>query len=246
MKNTFKFLGIVVVTAAIGLSMAACDTGSTNAGNGLPPAGDGSITFAPGAPPMTFTGVVDWDGNPVNRTMDFTHMWILVDGNLVLAELSVIIPGSEIRLDGDTLNFRLGTPWEELLMPASDLFGNMSGFSATTGLRVFYDDTFLEGTFLTADGYGLLWLIPQTLIHTVVMFGYANIAGTIRGIGVFPDEYYEEYDNVITVNMELRPGWNTVIGTGGPDPVVSGRWNLTMVTGRPGDDFVWVLLPPWN
>ncbi|MCL2382548.1 MAG: hypothetical protein FWC64_13330 [Treponema sp.] len=83
MKNTFKLFGIAVLVAVIGLSVAACDTGSTNAGNGLPPAGDGSITFAPGAPPMTFTGVVDQDGNPVNRTMDFTQIAILVNGNEV-------------------------------------------------------------------------------------------------------------------------------------------------------------------
>ncbi|MCL2382056.1 MAG: hypothetical protein FWC64_10805 [Treponema sp.] len=74
---------------------------------------------------------------------------------------------------------------------------------------------------------------------------YANIAGTIRGIDIYQDEYYGE-SYVTTVNMELRPSWNTVISTWGPDPVVSDRWNMTVVTGRPGDDFVWVLFPPWN
>ncbi|MCL2381412.1 MAG: hypothetical protein FWC64_07435 [Treponema sp.] len=109
MKNTFKLFGIAVLVATIGLSMAACDTGSTSVINDLPPAGDGSIAFAPGAPPMTFTGVVDQDGNPVpaGTTMDVTHIWVFPedDDDVVLAELSLVIPGSEIRLDGDTLNF---------------------------------------------------------------------------------------------------------------------------------------------
>ncbi|MCL2380980.1 MAG: hypothetical protein FWC64_05230 [Treponema sp.] len=242
MKNPFKFFGIAVLVAAIGLSMAACDTGSTNAGNGLPPAGDGSITFAPGAPPMTFTGVVDQDGNPVNRTMDFTHFLIFREDDEVVADVSLVIPGSEIRLDGDTLNLRLGTPWEELLISASDWwFGGISGISATTGLRVISMDG--EGSFHNADRYSLNWMIPpdpDAYDFTSVVFVYANIAGTIRGIGIYQDEY-NGWSEVITLNMELRPGWNTVIGTMGPDPILSGRWNLTAVTGRPGEDFVWVL-----
>ena len=235
MKNTFKFLGIAVLVAAIGFSMTACDTGSTNAGNGLPPAGDGSIN--PSDWPRIFTGVVDQDGNPANRTMNFTHISIQADGGQVFEELSVIIPSSEIRLDGDTLSLRLGTPQEVLLMPVSDSLGGMSGISATTGLRISH--TLLDAFVSTADDYGLLWGIPPDFAG--VMFVYANIAGTIRGIGI---EEYDGWSEVFTVNMELRPGWNTVIGTGGPDPMVSNRWNMTLVTGRPGDDFVWVLFTP--
>jgi len=161
-----------------------------------------------------------------------------------LSELSLVIPGSEIRLEGDTLSLRLGTPREELLMP---VYGFPGGISATTGLRVF--STIWDGdAFYTTDGYYpyyLIWMDPDAYGFAVVIFMYANIAGTIRGIVVFQDEYYGRSE-VLTYNVELRPGWNTVIGTGGPDPIVSDRWNMTLVTGRPGDEFVWILREPGN
>ena len=114
----------------------------------------------------------------------------------------------------------------------------MSGISATTGLRIF--STGGEYFFHTADGYELIWEDPDAYGYAFVMLVYANNAGTIRGIAMFEDEYYGE-SQVITVNMELRPGWNTAILTVEPDPVVSGRWNTTMVTGRPGNNFRWGL-----
>jgi len=179
--------------------------------------------------------------------MNFTRVYDLSDEDWDIAPVDIadIIPGSEIRLEGSTLSLRLGTPREGTLVSFADLFNGapQPNISITTGLRV----TMLapiEGVvlFLTTDSYFLGWLIPPDPgayePAGSVAFMYADREGTVRGI--FEDEY-----GASMINMALRPGWNTVLTTMEFDPA-SGRVTGSMVTGTPGNDFRWVLFPPWN
>ncbi|MCL2381552.1 MAG: hypothetical protein FWC64_08165 [Treponema sp.] len=227
MKKVF----FAALATVIGFSMAACDTGSNDVRIDLPPAGDGSITFAPGDPPMTFP-VVDRYGDPValGGTMNFTRMWGGEDNGDYWADMSDIIPNSVVSLSADgVLSLILGTPTE--LWPLVDLFENgvPRGISITAGLRVFIIENFSS-----TDDYFLVWrTLPDQYNWGGVDFFYADRAGTVMGI--IEDEYV-----ISRVNMELSPGWNTVIATEEWNPV-SGREYHTMVTGRPGDNFKWIL-----
>ncbi|MCL2381487.1 MAG: hypothetical protein FWC64_07815 [Treponema sp.] len=237
MENTFKWFGIVVLVAVIGFSMAACDTGTTGGGrDGLPPAGDGGITFpAPGDPNVPPPPVVvDFQGNPVpaDITMNFTRVAIGWDeDDVIYAYLLDIIPGSAITLSGGTLSFRLGNPIEAELMSAA---GTMPpGFSATPGLRIFM----VGLIFYTTESVAPRWMIPpddDEYSLTVVQFVYADRAGTVSGR--FQNEYWNE-----TANWVLRQGWNTVISTITFDDPDSGSGSSTSVTGTPGANFRWMI-----
>jgi len=244
MKNTFKFLGTVAFAAVIGFSMAACDTGSVNGGDGLPPGGDGSVTFTPGAP-MTFP-VVDEHGAPVSvspainftdvRETDGYSQWPMAISAIAAT------PGEwEVRLDGDTLSVMLGTPMETALTHASDwlddyraqLIPHTGSFSASTGVRILVINGF------TVAGQSIHWeqaaLFPS---YGHAFFVYANIAGTASGVLRFYDG--GRLEGTIAMNMDLRRGWNTATTTLVVDPG-SGIFSYTIVSGEPGADFRWVL-----
>ncbi|MCL2380381.1 MAG: hypothetical protein FWC64_02170 [Treponema sp.] len=252
MKNTFRFLGIIALVAAIGFSMVACDTGSTNAGDGLPPAGDGSITFVPGAPPERFPGVVDQAGAPVNITpaIEFTHDREFDGTGSWPIAISVIAdnPGDwEIHLDGNALYVMLGTPMEAALTPASDWLDGMraglnphtGSISASAGLRVLVIDGF------TGAGRSVYWRAPPGNVpaefyyeENEAFFVYASIAGTIRGVLRFYDG--GRLAGTTAMNMDLRQGWNIAFWTFVVD-MVSQTFSYTGISGIPGNNFRWVL-----
>ena len=232
MKHTIKLFGIIAIVAMIGFSMTACSDGSSDAFGGeiqLPPAGDGSISFAE---PWTEIDVFLWDdfpniiaytGGPINFTkvefiIDFTS-----DFDQDKKKISYITDNpSEWNISIDSFNklsLKLGTPKEGALKNASAIF-SPSNFVSTSGLKVFMHVSFYSGNnFLDWENHTAAEMVSLV---------YANMDGTISG------SYYDStYDYTMLVNMTLKAGWNTAIFKEVSEEVYH------LVTGMPNSNFKW-------
>jgi len=223
MKNVIKILEITVMMAAILFAMAACSDSGSGGGENitLPPAGDGSISFASaktydvylysnwntlyGGPLITFTSVAAHDAAYIYEITDNPEEW-------------------EVKIDGipRKLYLKLGTPKASVLDYASIEFP--SSFTCTSGLKIFHNSLFNDGS-----GNSISW--DKQNPEAEVSFCYANMDGTISGSVSYPGGSF-------LVNMALKQGWNTVINT----------WNgttETLVTGTPDSSFKWILWSYW-
>ncbi|MCL2481653.1 MAG: hypothetical protein FWF38_08080 [Spirochaetaceae bacterium] len=220
MKKFFKLFGIAA-TVTIFLFMAiACDNSSSSGGGGsiaLPPAGDGSISFASvktydvylysnwntlyTGSPITFTRFVDEYASYISAITDNPEEW-------------------EVKIDGTPrkLYLKLGTPKASVLKNVSSKYPSLT---CTSGLKIFESGGFQDGANL------IFW--DKRNLEDEVDFLYADRNGTISG------SFYDSYEKLtFLVNMSLKQGWNTVTRTFNGSTV-------TNVTGTPDSSFKWIL-----
>ena len=223
-----KSIGILGITLLVVMVMTAC--GGTGSGAGgsrnLPPDGDGSINFASR---HTFP-VYYWDGSRFNGNRTFPNIqWYDeatgIDHMLPLS--GMLGEPTNVAIEAGTLSLQLGRSRSAYLMGLSELAS--IGLTVTAGLRILIVEEFTTShspSHLPTEYY-LAWVRNDG--H--VSFVYANRSGSISGEfddGEFVDSLW------VRMNWELRPGWNTVITTWTDSEEIS-------VTGRPGNDFRWVV-----
>jgi len=238
MKNKGKALGLIALAAVIGFSLAACggddDDDNSGGGNG---GGNGSLGNT-----LTITDVqvysMDWDENGILQFKPFTGTvanlnYVRVSGR-VYKSLNELIDGNPtVTLVNGKLNVTLGMPKASSL---ENFNPHPSVSVSTTGVKIFsiqdfcgdhlYNDASVSQVRTDGqDGGAIYW--------------YSNKDVNING------KYTDEYDGVvITVAMNLKAGWNSIIG-------ISTGTGLSFKTGMPNTDYKWMLdqpvqLPPLN
>jgi len=224
-----RLIGIIAIAAIIGFTMAACGDDDDK----LPPAGDGSISSFPLTGDVYIYDHIDdfkkYNGSEIDLSYVFLHEED-EDGyyDHYLVQLSDFGTGTwEVKVTNSGLSLRLGTPSNEHLENAS-----LSPFSATGGLALFGAiQYFLDSN----DDYQLTWRNPYA--NASIGFVYANKNGNVSGKYQEYCEFCEIY-HIIIINWDLKQGWNTVIGA---ETWSENSDTLTLVTGKPGNNFLWIL-----
>ena len=214
MKNFFKLFGIIALVVIIGFSMTACgDSGGDGGGNdGIPTAGDGFIDFSS---PIPYTVA---NGDNTARAYD-KGVSFFMDKSFDLAD--VFAPGT-YKVETDASNkfiLQLGIPEAMKCYSLTDI-GVGAGVEFPASLQIFELSGFRAGSKTNA----IYW--EHDTNQDSVSFIYASQNGTVVGKDTnFAGGYG------LTLSLELKQGWNTVICT---------ETNMfTLVTGTPSNSYKW-------
>jgi len=232
MKNLLKSIGIIALVMITGFTLSCGDDG-----DGLPPAGDGSITF-----PLTGSVYV-WDDDDddyvsysgAETTRNYSLYFNEENQSAELVELSELGSGTwNVSISSiGALSLTLGTPDNNRLWDVSE---NMPpGISMTSGLKYLNIGSFGN----SSGGNLLMWRNPDIFGLVIVGFVYANMNGKVSG----RSEYYDEDDNenvVLLMNWDLKQGWNIVLASYTYNNATNTS-TQTSVTGKPNSNFIWVL-----
>jgi len=235
MKNLLKHFGIIVITTIIAFSLTVCggedDDTKKPADDGLPSAGDGSINFSTAKTYQVMMYYDDYDNygyKEFNGNATFTHS----RGN---ALADYFAEGDyEVKITNGTLSIKLGTPKPEALNDASELSNVYPGTTVTDGLKMLIVDMFSS-----ENDESLYWYTSLTdpsgdfYGSSFSSFIYANKKGKIQ---FYEETEYENYTFKVKLDMDLKLGWNIIIGTQttGTSP------SYTTVTGKPRNDHKWI------
>ena len=228
LKASRKLAAIITVMAVIGFSFAACgekdeDSGDDDISSGLPSAGDGSINLSI---PKTYA-VENANGISITFTTFNGHKgWELID---------CFNNGEyEVKLENETLSIKLGTPKTDKLYNASERFNTAS---TTEGLKIFEIRGFYTEDYLLGWGYDKEDEINQHYESESISFVYADKPGKITHYKTYNDDGWTGF---VKLDMDLKSGWNTVIGNGMGDEKKK-EYNEALISGKPQTKHKWRL-----
>jgi hypothetical protein len=171
-------------------------------------------------------------------TRTFDRIYIDEDW-LTFAEIAETPGEWEVKTASGRMLVKMGAPKSDVLIPMTrflEHFGLTGALNISpAGLRVFP----IFGFSCPNKENDAEWFKTDTLTtYEGAAFVYADRAGTARG---FVQEYVDGTTAIVSINFNLKQGWNTVITSG---MVIGNTSIFTMVTGKPDNNFVWTVGEP--
>jgi hypothetical protein len=195
MKNLTKRFGIIVFTAMIIFSMAACSNSSNSDGGG----GGGSLG-------ETYTGSA---ATVVNKAvaklpLDFTHIYVYApkdDEELLVPLSSIGLAKQTVAADGK-FTLKLGTPNKNSLISIDEAVGSMGFTISDRSVNIFQIECFFD----EEEKFALQNIAADESkgVEYIYADGNVKVTGTHTGISQGQD-WSQEFA------LDLKKGWNTVI-----------------------------------